>query len=380
MTGESQAFVLVVSLQPLDATTTLFFGHLQRRMPGAIRVAQYGTDDVADALGDAAAVVLVRGLFEFSDVARCARALRIPLYYFLDDNFIVLRDQGGTGAEFVTRYSLGDVRGALRGFAGVLLATPSLMSYFSDQGLHPHLLLFPPVMDGEELAAPRAPRPVVTVAFFGGRHLHRQLLDDIVPAVRCLALQRPVRLLAVGLPDAIPASEGLVVRQQPYDESYPRGLRALAAEGVDVFVHPVAAGMANNAYKNPHALISALALGAVPVVSNAPPYAALGADGVAIMCEDDEASWLTALTQAVTDDTLRSKLGSRLATYCAEHFSGSSNRAVVELMLVGYTRRGWAQALWRRGIARGFQALNLAGRVAARITKAVGLKTVTAAA
>lgn len=380
MTQASRGFVLVVSLQPLDASTTLFFGHLMSLTPESIRVVQYGKDDIAGALGEAAAVVFVRGLFEFSDLARCARALRTPLYYFLDDNFIVLREQGGIGAKFVMRYSSGDVRAALRDFAGVLLATPALMSYFSEQALHPRLFLFPPVVDAGGLAAPRANTSGVTVAFFGGRHLHRQLLDIIVPAVRRLARQRPVRLLAVGVPEPIPASAGLTVSQQPYDESYARGLRALADEGVDVFVHPVAAGLANNAYKNPHALISAHALGAVPVVSQAPPYDALGPAGVALMCKDDEESWYQALIQAVMDEALRSALRARLATYCAEHFSGTPNRAVVDTMLRGYTPRGRAQTLWRTGIARGYQVMSLAGRVAARVTRAAGLKTMAAAA
>lgn len=380
MTQGSRGFVLVVSLQPLDASTTLFFGRLMRLTPDSIRVVQYGKDDIAGALGKAAAVVLVRGLFEFGDIARCVRALRIPLYYFLDDNFIVLREQGGIAAQFVTRYSAAEVRAALRDFAGVLLATPALVSYFSEQELHPHLVLFPPVADAEGLAAPRATKPGVTVAFFGGRHLHRQLLDIIVPAVRRLARQRPVRLLAVGVPEPIPASAGLTVSQQPYDECYARGLRALAAEGVDVFVHPVAAGLANNAYKNPHALISAHALGAIPVVSQAPPYDALGPAGVALICEDNEESWYQALTQVVTDASLRPMLRARLATYCAEHFSGTANRAVVDTMLRGYTPRGPAQTLWRTGIARGYQAMSLAGRVAARVTRVTGLKAMAAAA
>jgi glycosyltransferase involved in cell wall biosynthesis len=377
VTRESKPFVLVVSLQPLDATTTLFFGHLQRRMPDAIRVVQYGSAEVVASLSEAAAVVLVRGLFELGDVARCARALRIPLYYFLDDNFIVLREQGGTGAEFVTRYLVGDVRAALRDFAGVLLATPALVSYFADEGLHSRLFLFPPVMGDSALAMPRADRPGLTVAFFGGRHLHRQLLDVIVPAIRRLARQRPVRLLAAGLLESIPASEGLVVSQRPYDASYSRGLHALATEEVDVLVHPVAAGMVNNAYKNPHALISALALGAIPIVSNTPPYDALVPDGVALTNEDHEASWLNSLTLAATDHTLRSTLLTRLAAYCAEQFSGSPNRAIVEMMLAGHAPRGWAQTQWRRGIVRGHHALNLAGRVALRITKAARQRAVT---
>lgn len=380
MNPGDRGFVLVVSLQPLDASTTLFFGHLMRLMPDSIRVAQYGKDDIAGALASAAAVVFVRGLFEFGNIARCAKALGVPLYYFVDDNFIVLREQGGIGAEFVMRYSAPEVRAALHDFEGVLLATPALMSYFLERGLHSRLFLFPPVADAQRLAAPRRDPAATTLAFFGGRHLHRQLLDTIVPAVRRLARQRPVRLLAVGVTESIPASEGLSIRQQPYDESYGRGLRSLAAEGVDVFVHPVAAGVVNNAYKNPHALISAHALGAVPVVSNAPPYDSLGSDGVALLSTDDEESWYRALNQAVTDDSLRSTLSERLSAYCAEHFSGSANRTVVDTMLRAHTPRGRTQTLWRTGIARGYLALNLAGRLVSRIGRATGVRTVAVTA
>ncbi len=162
MTTPAKGYALVVSLQPLDAPTTLFFGHLLRVWPDAVRVVLYGRDDIAGPLSAASAVVLVRGLFEFAGVTRCARALRIPLYYFLDDNFIVLRAQGGIEAAFVARYSAEAVRTALRGFAGVLLATPALVDHFAAERLHPRLFLYPPIagLEGLQGSAPRRAAPV----------------------------------------------------------------------------------------------------------------------------------------------------------------------------------------------------------------------------
>lgn len=376
MTRASARFVLVVSLEPLDASTTLFFRHLEWLMPGAIRVVQYGRDDIAGALGAAAAVVLVRGLFEFSDVARCARVLRIPLFYFIDDNFMALRDHGGISAEFVTRYTESAVRAALRGFAGVLFATPALLSYFAERRLHENLRLFPPVSAGR--GAPRPDRTGATVAFFGGRHLHHQLVAIIVPALRRLGRQRPVRLVAVGLPEPIAASEGFVVTHRAYDVSYARGLHALQGEGVDVLVHPVATGVTNNAYKNPHALISARTLDAIPVVSNAPPYDTLGAEGVALICEDTEEGWYQALAQATTDPSLRTTVAARLEAFCADHYSGSQNQAIVNAMLLSLQPRSWAHIRWRSAIAHGCLAMSMARRAAGRLTRAAGLKMVAA--
>ena len=61
-------FVLVVSLQPLDAMTTLFFGHLVGQVPEAIQVVRHGDPQLAAALAGASAIVLVRALFELDSV------------------------------------------------------------------------------------------------------------------------------------------------------------------------------------------------------------------------------------------------------------------------------------------------------------------------
>ncbi len=372
----TDGFVLVVSLQAVDATTTLCFG--QRLGIGAeqLRVVEYGSREVAGLLGRASAVIVVRGLFELADVVTCARALRIPLYYFLDDNFIVLRDHGGVEAAFVAHYSLENVRTALRGFAGVLLATPVLVEYFAERRLHPRLLLFPPVADSHPPATLSGPRARLHVAFFGGQHLHGMFLSTIVPAIRRLACERPVTLLVAGIPEPIPSSEGLVVTHLAYDADYSRGITALAAEGVDLLLHPVAPGLANNIFKNPHAVISAHALGAVPIVSDAPPYDGLKAEGVALFCDNTEASWHQALLQAATDQRRAASIRASVDSYCANRFSGETNRTVVARLLREHQPPAPVWGAIRSGLAAGCGLMAKAGRAASRLAKITPAKAV----
>ena len=323
---------MAVSLEPLDASTTLFLGYLAERMSGALQVVRYGDPDLGEKVANASAIILVRGLFELDGVFLAARALGIPLYYFVDDNFILLRDQAGPWSPYVRRYSAANVRRRLRAFRGVLLSSDALIDYYRAQGLHHELTLFPPIEWRERLSRPSASLHSVSIAFFGGLHLHEMFWTCILPAVRRLASERPVTLIAAGVTGTIAPSPGLSVVDQPYDTSYARGLRRLAETGVDVLVHPSAPGLDNGRYKNPHALISASAIGTIPVVSDRPPYSDLREAGVALLCDDSPGSWYAAFAQ-VGQPAQRVPIGERLANFCSSHYGGRINREVIDKML-----------------------------------------------
>lgn len=330
MTGKTP-YVLAISLEPLDASTTLFLGHLAEQLTGALQVVRYADPHLGQKVAAASAIILVRGLFEFGAAVWAARAFGIPLYYFVDDNFILLREQRGPWSPFVRRYSAANVRRQLRGFHGVLLSSESLIDYFRSEKLHHELLLFPPVEWRQPLPKPPA-RPASVVAFFGGRHLHDVLLGAILPAVRRLATVHPLTLIAAGVAEPIAASPGLTVVEQLYNPSYEEGLRQLAKAGVDVLVHPSAPGLLNDRFKNPHALISAKALGAIPVVSGRPPYSALRAAGVALLCDDSSESWHQGLSQAL-DHSQRPAIAERLAAFCSSHYDGTKNREAIKAIV-----------------------------------------------
>ena len=175
--------------------------------------------------------------------------------------------------------------------------------------------------------------------------------------------------------EPIAASPGLTVVPQQYDVSYSRGLRTLAAAGVDVLVHPSVAGLANNAHKNPHALISAHAIGAVPVVSARPPYDDLPASGIVLQCEDTIDSWYLALKRALEPDEHRA-ISNRLASFCASHFDGSVNRQVIEALISRPISRAAALVLARRVVAVMCLGLGLVWRRLARSSGSPGARII----
>lgn len=359
VTVKTQPYVAAVSLEPLDASTTLYLGHLAERMAGALKVVRHGDPELGKTVANASAVVLVRALFELEGVFQAARALRIPLYYFVDDNFVLLREQAGPWSPFVRRYSAQNVRHRLRSFHGVLLSSDALLDYYTAEHLHHDLHRFPPIEWRQQLSRPPASTTGVSIAFFGGLHLHGIFLTGILPAVRRLALERPVTLIAAGVNEGIEPSPGLKVIAQPYDISYARGLGRLAETGVDILVHPSAPGLNNSRYKTPHALISANAIGAIPVVSDSPPYSDLRSAGVALLRDDSADSWYAALAQLSTPAE-RVPVGERLRQFCASHYGGRLNREVVDRMLSLHRS---PPARWRGVRTGAVRAAVLLGRI-----------------
>ncbi|HYB96948.1 MAG TPA: hypothetical protein VEC39_18395 [Vicinamibacterales bacterium] len=317
---------------------------------------------MADLIGGAAAVIIVRALFECAEVGWCARAAGVPCYYFIDDNFMVLREQGGEPARYVRRYTRDAVRRALRRFDGVLVATEPLREYFAQHRLHADIAVFRPTVVAQALPVRRA-APRLRIAFFGGQHLRDKVLHLVVPAVRQLARDTPTTLTLMGVTSEVPDSAGLIVKRPPYDPSYSRALSALARDGVDILVHVSADGMRNNAFKNPHALISAHALGAAPVVSKSAPYRELDDRGIALLCEDNEAAWTDALSDAAAN---RRAIVARLTAYCEATFGGLDNDAV--LAAIAAPRHSHpARRLPRWALGGGWVAAALASRSARRL-------------
>jgi len=367
--GMRRGHVLVVSLVPQDASTELFFTRLADRFPLSI-VAYPG--NIARALSDASAVIFVRGLFEFREAIWCARWLGIPRYYFVDDNFMLIRREPNRYGRLYDRYTTDRVRAKLQGFAGVLLATESLMQYFRDEGLHDRLLLFPPI-GAPPLAAPASAdgRPL-TIAYFAGVHRRDAFVRYVFPAICRLARNTKIRLLAAGFePGGLSPVSGIEIVYPPYDQSYVSALQRMAQHGVDILVHP-SAPTENNRFKNRHVLINAYALGATAIFSNTPPYDAIGSEGVAVVCDNTEDAWHDALTRVCTDDRLRRDLHARLADYCTEHFTGDSNARVIDDVLDAHASPSTVTR-----IVRGLAAMSWLGgwrllRILRRLFKRVG--------
>ncbi len=345
MTGSQAPYLLVASLQKADPMCALFFGHLAGR--AALHIIQYGRDHIAGPLSGASALVIIRGLFEFGNLAACARRLGIPTYYFLDDNFMLIREEVGTYGRLCERYTHDAVRDALSKYAGVLLASEALVAYFREQQLHQHLILYPPVQGPAVSPPPAGSRPF-TIAFFGGGHRRLSFIQHVYPAVCRLAAAQPVRLVAVGVDcTALPACEGVEVVTPAYDAAYDQAIASVARRGIDVLVHP-SNETANNIFKNPHVLINARAIGAVPVFTNTAPYDAVAGAGIAALCGNTADEWFGALNRLAQAPPLRAAMLSALATYCDVRFGGAHNLDVLDAILQAHPQPAEPARLRRR--------------------------------
>ena len=366
-------YVLVVTDRACEASDVLFFEHLAVRMPRAVRIARVGVDNLAAALAGASALIIVRSLIELGYVGACARRLGVPSYFFLDDNFMLLREEPDPFATWFAAYSDDGVREALREFEGALLATPALVGYCRAHQLHERLTLYPPVA-GPQVRRSTGPasRPL-TVAFFGGAHRRDAFVQWVYPALRRVAERRDVILVAAGVDAVVAPSVGrLQVVHQPYNPSYSRALEDVGRHEVDILVHPGNASI-NNPYKNPHVLINAWMLGAAPIFSRLPPYDAVEGDRVAVLCDNTTDGWYRAIDDLAADASERRAIVERLASYCAAQFGGAVNEAAIAAMLNTHPAPTEPEARRRR--LRGTMCLGitrvsgLARRAVRRVTR-----------
>ena len=359
----SAGYILVVTDRACEASDVLFFEHVVPRMPDALRVVRTGVDRLADGLAGATAVVIVRSLIELRHVSGCARRLGVPCYYFLDDNFMLLRDEPDPYATWFAGYSTGGVRAALQDFEGVLLATPALMDYCRAHQLHERLSFYPPVAGHRAVRADASASRPLTLAFFGGTHRRDAFVQFVYPAIRRAADARDIVLVAVGVDRALAPPLGrLQVVHQPYNPSYTDALASVARHGIDILVHPGSQSV-NNPYKNPHVLINAWMLGAAPIFSNLPPYDAVAGDGVAILCENTVDDWSRAIATLAGNPAARRDIAERLSAYCSAHFGGHVNEQVLASILKAH----------RAPIASQHRGRRLRAAVCLGVSRATGL-------
>jgi glycosyltransferase involved in cell wall biosynthesis len=337
-----------------DASATLYFDHLPPELRRRTRVVYPATHSPEEMVG-AGAVIFVRHLLEIDAWLDWAAWLRVPHYYFLDDNFMLLGRLGGDYS-YLRGYSNDAVRERLRGFAGVLLSSRPLLDYFRRHGLHANLLYFPPIARKPAWAAapPAPPKPAGTtrIGFFGGSHRRAAFQREVFPAIAEIARERPVELFAAGMEEgALPAAAGLATVYLPHQPSYDIALARLAACQIDLLVHPNS-DTPNNEYKTCNVLINAWAMDAVPLVSDGPPYGDLAAENVAVLCGADPRSWRDAIRAHAADPQFHRTLRQNLAAYCSRHYGGEANAAVLQAIFDAHPAPGAAlcDTRWRRAV------------------------------
>ncbi|MDN7445877.1 glycosyltransferase [Burkholderia multivorans] len=351
-------YILVVTLH-YDASTYLYFNMLPPDVAKRVRIIAASTGYGVEELARASCVIFVRHITHFSAWIDAARAMKVPMYYFLDDNLPLLAKAGELppGNE---DYRPDQYRKDLEMFDGILLSSKNLVEYFEEEMLHSRLYCFPVSYYDQrslfiDFHEEKAPGELV-IACATGSHRAKGLWEVVFPAIQRLADDgRDVHLVAPepsedeyrNLTKDLP--KNLRVTLLPFETDYLFAMRRFARYSPDLLLHAPSATI-NNAYKTLHPLMSALIMNAVPVLPDTKPYDQILECGNAVFVHDSTKpiSWYKALVDALKDESALEHIRQKNAQYCAENFSGKENAAVLDTILAKLGR----EASWEAQTGR----------------------------
>lgn len=320
--------ILVVAAD-MSASTSLSFENLSNNF---FYFSTFDTIDFSTVM-NAQAVIIARDLFHpaCAGLIQFLKTINIPIYYYLDDNFVVLRKDVKEVENFTPDY----IKEQLKNFSAVLVSTPALQKFFVDEGIHHTVHVFPPILPNREWfdypTIPPKPSGTFRFGFLGGLHRYQNFVEYIQPALDQLATEQSIEMVVVG--DLPVSSKHFPVYRYPTDYSYKLTLGRLIASDVDVLIHP-GSFTPNNPYKTLNVLINAWAIGAVPVIANQPPYEDVELMEIGYLCEPENvSSWYEKLKAAILDVKRSQKIRENLHLFLMSHYSGKQNEDVIKNLL-----------------------------------------------
>jgi glycosyltransferase involved in cell wall biosynthesis len=364
--SEIDGSILVITSSH-NASTSLCFDYLPKNWISRVRVIQIPGAFGVTELARASCLIVVRSFEDYRDWLRSAKQLRLPVYYFLDDNFPELARESYSFDEDFSRIA---IRERLREFDGVLLSSKKLVDYFEAHLMHPNLLYFPPCYCGGAAALPNAldeekhqtiskhgasakttrriptatgsqPNFDLTVASVGGAHRHSGLTDFVIPALRRLASkEQKIHLIIGGCSGEAEeelqrlASDDLTITGLPFEIEWKRALLQLARYRPQILLHGPS-NTANSDYKTLNAALGAHLLDAVLVAPRQAPFDDPAFAGCARLVDTpgQAKSWLSTLADLLSEHGSWKEYKMANAKYCRRHFSGEENVVIFENML-----------------------------------------------
>ncbi len=327
---ESKGKLLIVSHE-ITASTTIPFGQFEEDFLHSVAFRDLRTSDLVHAPG----ILLSRSLFdpEAIKITRAAKAAKIPIFYFLDDNFEVL----GKDHPAYSRYTTTNIREVLRDFRGVIVPNKELAQYCEQRSWHKNVLIAPPtIRESDWYDQPIIPGKHLNkkrVAFLGGSHRSGEFRKYLLPALVKVCEKIPLELILVG-PHTFSDIElgSLEVHRIPHDVSYQLTICRLSNLEVDVLVH-AGSQSPNNPYKTPNALLNAWELKAVPIVANQDPYLQFQSSELALIAtSDSSSSWVECLETALLDTETAKTITGNLNEFVETEYSGRITLETIKFM------------------------------------------------
>lgn len=292
-------------------------------------------------LAGAGLVVFVRGFEDFwrSGLIAALERIGVPCAWFSDDDFSALRGEQ-TGFGFYSPQRVSTFAARMVALIGTTAALCDRLSAYRPNVLHWPCVLNETLLPALPTEVDPGPAASPGVAFVGGAFRVDGLKRLVLPALDVLS---GAHLTVVEGPAAKIAG----VRVLPFQHDFNQFIAAWRVIAPDILVHPP--GRTRNiGNKGPGILLTALYLGAVPIVADEPALREFGADQ-GVWRATNAGDWRAALAAFATPD-MRQDRYRRLRDFARAKCAAEAARPAIEGLLALAAPRG-AAAIGRQNAA-----------------------------
>ncbi len=323
---------IVVVHDGMSASITLYMERLFQQTDDFVVKYFYGSVNkndliLADALITTRSVILNEFLVEWCN------KLNIPAYYFVDDNFVEMSKENQDDIDIV-RVAKSTNRTILRKYNGVIVSTPALKKYFENSLIHNKILLMEPLVDIEKVETfeLNSCKEELNIGFLGGGWRSESFIKYVMPAIKRLTKDTKI-VICMPVNSADPsekkkymdfADNNLVIEFIEKTLSLDAILQRAKKKSIDILVHCGESNI-NNEFKSENALINAVQIGAVLVVSEDQPYVTSPvANEAFLLAENTIDDWYMKL-KILRENKKRIELYNRAKEYCLKRYSNNED-------------------------------------------------------
>lgn len=335
---------ITVVFLSLDATANVSFLRYSKICKNIIFRFENKNSLLKETIGFSDAFIFMRGLEEFEEIIEVCKEMKIPCYYYIDDNFMMLLKDinekniilNKNEAREIKRMCIETSKIQKYNFEKILCSTKTLKKFFLEKKLHTDIEVLNPIIDKDNINIHEYLNEEISIAFMGGSFRNKVLKETVLPAIIKLSKEIKVNFY-------YPKSQEIDDLKKRYGKGFqinfvgiektfslPKLLKRFSKYNIDILVH-CGSEMYNGIYKTENSLLNAVQLGAVLLTSNIEPYKTIfNNKNEYIRVENHIEEWYLKLKELSQNKELRKKIYLKSYDYCNKIYSGEIEIEILE--------------------------------------------------
>lgn len=327
----------------LDATANVSFLRYGKIYDNIIFRFENKNSLLKETIGFSDAFIFMRGLDEFKEIIAVCEEMKIPYYYYIDDNFIMLLKDineqniilNKNETREIKKMSIETKKIKEYYFEKVLCSTETLKTFFLENNIHTNVEILNPIIDKDNIDTHEYLNEDISIAFMGGNFRNEVLKEVVLPAI--IKLSKEIKVNFYYPKNKEDDFEKICKKNSQINFisiektfSLSKLLKRFSKYNIDILVH-CGSEMQNGVYKTENSLLNAVQLGAILVTSNIEPYKTVfSSKEEYIRVENSVEEWYSELKKISKSKELREEIYLKAYNYCNRVYSGDNEIKILE--------------------------------------------------